>query len=226
MIHLPASVRVYLCLSPCDMRRSFDGLHALVRDHLQLDAFAGHLYLFANKRRDRLKILYWDRDGFAIWAKRLEAGTFAIPSGEPGAKRFEITVEELGALLSGIDLSRQNGASGSSAARRKNISNYVCFCLETARFAAMLKAHRAAHRSQHSAEGRRVVAEDRCRSVRATPAREFGKETSIRSLLRELLEAQRNRKSEQLSKEQLALFESLWKASDPEEADEDAERRR
>lgn len=59
MIHPPASVRVYLCLSPCDMGRSFDGLHALVRDHLQLDAFAGHLYLFANKRRDRLKILYW-----------------------------------------------------------------------------------------------------------------------------------------------------------------------
>jgi transposase len=51
MIHLPASVRVYLCLSPCDMRRSFDGLHALVRDHLQLDAFAGHLYLFANRRK-------------------------------------------------------------------------------------------------------------------------------------------------------------------------------
>lgn len=106
MIHLPASVRVYLCLSPCDMRRSFDGLHALVRDHLQLDAFAGHLYLFANKRKDRLKILYWDNSGFAIWAKRLEAGTFAIPSGEPGSRRFEITVEELGALLSGIDLNQ------------------------------------------------------------------------------------------------------------------------
>jgi transposase len=87
------------------MRRSFDGLHALVRDHLQLDPFAGHLYLFANKRRDRLKILYWDRDGFAIWAKRLEAGTYAIPCGEPGSRRFEIGVEELGALLSGIDLS-------------------------------------------------------------------------------------------------------------------------
>jgi transposase len=104
MIHLPASVRVYLCLSPCDMRRSFDGLHALVCDHLQLDPFAGHLYLFANKRKDRLKILYWDRSGFAIWAKRLEAGVFAIPSAEPGVRRFEITVEELGALLSGIDL--------------------------------------------------------------------------------------------------------------------------
>jgi len=111
MIHPPASVRVYLCLSPCDMRRSFDGLHALVRDHLQLDPFDGYLYLFANKRRDRLKILYWDRDGFAIWAKRLEAGTYAIPCGEPGSQRFEISVGELGALLSGIDLS--------SARRRK-----------------------------------------------------------------------------------------------------------
>jgi len=87
------------------MRRSFDGLHALVRDHLQLDAFAGHLHLFANRRKDRLKILYWDHDGFAVWAKRLEEGVFAIPAGEPGSQRFEITVEELGALLSNIDLS-------------------------------------------------------------------------------------------------------------------------
>jgi hypothetical protein len=52
MIHLPVSVRVYLCLAPTDMRRSFDGLHALVRDHLQLDAFAGHLYIFANRRKE------------------------------------------------------------------------------------------------------------------------------------------------------------------------------
>lgn len=105
MIHLPASVRVYLCLTPCDMRRSFDGLHALVRDHLQLDAFAGHLYLFANRRKDRLKILYWDRDGFAIWAKRLEQGSYVIPSGEPGVHRSELTTDDLAALLSGIDLS-------------------------------------------------------------------------------------------------------------------------
>ena len=104
MIHLPASVRVYLCLSPCDMRRSFDGLHALVRDHLQMDAFAGHLYLFANKRRDRVKILYWDRDGFAIWSKRLEEGSYVIPAGSAGEPRCEISAQELGALLSGIDL--------------------------------------------------------------------------------------------------------------------------
>jgi len=72
MMHLPASVRVYLCLTPCDMRKSFDGLHALVREHLELDAFAGHLFVFASRQRDSLKILYWDRDGFAMWSKRLE----------------------------------------------------------------------------------------------------------------------------------------------------------
>jgi len=106
MIHPPASVRVYLAMSPCDMRRSFDGLHALVNAVLQLDAFAGHLFVFANKRRDRVKILYWDRDGFAVWAKRLEEGTYAMPFSASGEVRREITAQELGALLSGIDLSR------------------------------------------------------------------------------------------------------------------------
>ena len=72
MMHLPASVRVYLCASACDMRKSFDGLHALVTQSMELDAFAGHLFVFANRRRDRIKILYWNRDGFAVWAKRLE----------------------------------------------------------------------------------------------------------------------------------------------------------
>jgi transposase len=105
MMHLPASVRVYLCLTPCDMRRSFDGLHSLVSNHLALDALAGHLFVFANRRKDRVKILYWDRDGFAIWAKRLEQGTYAMPSQEQeGRREREITAQELGALLSGIDL--------------------------------------------------------------------------------------------------------------------------
>ncbi len=106
MMHLPASVRVYLCASACDMRKSFDGLHALVAQAMELDAFAGHLFVFANRRRDRIKILYWDRDGFAVWAKRLEEGTYAMPFGECAEKRCEITAAELGALLSGIDLSR------------------------------------------------------------------------------------------------------------------------
>ena len=86
MIHLPASVRVYVCLTACDMRKSFDGLHALVREHLELDAFAGHLFVFASRRRDRVKILYWDRDGFAVWSKRLEEGTYVMPLGEDAAE--------------------------------------------------------------------------------------------------------------------------------------------
>ena len=106
MIHLPASVRVYLCLAPCDMRRSFDGLHALVTGVMQLDAFGGHLFVFSNRRRDRVKILYWDRDGFAVWAKRLEEGAYAMPFEAAGELRREITTGELGALLSGIDLER------------------------------------------------------------------------------------------------------------------------
>ena len=105
MIHLPASVRVYLCLTPCDMRKSFDSLQALVREHLELDAFAGHLFVFASRRKDRIKILYWDRDGFALWSKRLEEGTYAVAFEEGGGeRRREITAQELGALLSGIDL--------------------------------------------------------------------------------------------------------------------------
>jgi transposase len=105
MMHLPASVRVYLCASACDMRKSFDGLHALVTQSMDLDAFAGHLFVFANRRRDRIKILYWDRDGFAVWAKRLEEGTYAMPFGDTAERRREITAAELGAILSGIDLS-------------------------------------------------------------------------------------------------------------------------
>jgi transposase len=118
MIHLPASVRVYLCLTACDMRKSFDSLHALVRDYLELDAYAGHLFVFASRRRDRVKILYWDRDGFALWSKRLEEGTYSILAAEcPQERRREITAQELGALLSGIDLSQ--------ASRRKRYERPV-----------------------------------------------------------------------------------------------------
>ena len=104
---LPASVRVYLCLEPCDMRKSFDGLAGLVRGHLGMDPLTGHLFVFGSRRRDRVKILYWDRDGYALWSKRLEEGTYALPFGEAGeSPRKEITAQELSALLSGIDLAK------------------------------------------------------------------------------------------------------------------------
>jgi IS66 Orf2 like protein. len=79
MLSFPAAIRVYLCTVPCDMRRSFDGLSMMAEHILHCDPFSGHLLVFSNKRSDRLKILYWDRDGWAIWYKRLEAGTFQFP---------------------------------------------------------------------------------------------------------------------------------------------------
>jgi transposase len=101
MFGLSAAVRVYLATGPADMRKSFDGLFALVSG-LALDPLSGHLFVFVNKRRDRVKVLYWDRDGLAVWAKRLERGTFRIPAAV--VDRVEMTTAELAALLAGIDL--------------------------------------------------------------------------------------------------------------------------
>jgi transposase len=84
------------------MRKSFDGLSALVAGVLELDPLSGHLFVFINKRRDRIKILYWDRDGLAVWAKRLESGTFRLPDAAAG--RVEMTTADLAAILAGIDL--------------------------------------------------------------------------------------------------------------------------
>ena len=73
---LPAAVRVFLCTKPTDMRKGFDGLQGMVREFLGQGPLSGHLFLFLNRRRDRIKMLWWDRDGLVIWYKRLEAGTF------------------------------------------------------------------------------------------------------------------------------------------------------
>ena len=73
---LPAAVRVFLCTRSTDMRKGFDGLFGMVQEFLGQDPLSGHLFLFLNRRRDRAKILLWERDGLVIWYKRLEAGTF------------------------------------------------------------------------------------------------------------------------------------------------------
>lgn len=84
------------------MRRSFDSLAAMAETIVRQDPLSGHLFVFRNKRADRVKILYWDRDGYAIWYKRLEEGAFHFPSGEsPG---LEIESTQLAVLLGGIDL--------------------------------------------------------------------------------------------------------------------------
>jgi transposase len=97
-------VRAYLSLEPVDMRLSFDRLAALARDVVGLDPMGGHLFLFHARRRDRLKILYWDDDGFALWYKRLEGGTFRLPAPEKGATHVTLTPAEMSLLLAGVDL--------------------------------------------------------------------------------------------------------------------------
>lgn len=114
MLSLPANVRLYLCLTPTDMRQSFDGLHTLVRQVFQLDPLDGHLFLFFNRRGDRVKILWWDRDGLALFYKRLEAGTYQMPVGTEDAQGVEIDATQLALLLGGVDLQ--------SAKRRKRYS--------------------------------------------------------------------------------------------------------
>jgi transposase len=97
-------VRVFLCTSPTDMRKGFDTLAVLVRDGLGYDPLSGHLFLFVGRRRDRLKLLYWDRDGYALWYKRLEKGTFRMPAARPETASIELKASELAMLLEGIDL--------------------------------------------------------------------------------------------------------------------------
>jgi len=103
MLSVSAAVRVFVCLEPTDMRRSFDGLAALAQSLCGGDPFSGHFFVFGNRRHDRVKILFWDTDGLVVYAKRLEQGAFRFPSGS-GASA-QISSEELWALLSGIDLS-------------------------------------------------------------------------------------------------------------------------
>jgi transposase len=98
------AIRIFLATEPVDMRKGFDGLSQLVRDRIAQDPLSGHLYVFCNKRRDRVKILYWDRDGLALWYKRLEKGSFRFPEAKDG--RVEVTPAEMAAVLEGIDLSR------------------------------------------------------------------------------------------------------------------------
>jgi transposase len=96
------SVRVYLSSAPADMRCSFDGLTARVVSVLEADPFSGHLFVFRNRRGDRVKILWWDRSGFVLWYKRLEKGTFHFPEAIGAA--VEVEAADLALLLEGIDL--------------------------------------------------------------------------------------------------------------------------
>jgi transposase len=104
---LPSSsgpTRIYLYAKPADMRKSFNGLHALVETEFHRDIRSGDLFVFLNRRLDRIKLIHWDRDGLAIWMKRLERGTFQRPRGRSDAAQVEMDATELTLLLEGIEL--------------------------------------------------------------------------------------------------------------------------
>jgi transposase len=94
--------RIWICVQPQDGRKSFDGLQAVVRDHLGRDPLSGDLFVFRNRRGDRLKVLAWQGDGFALSLRRLEKGTFAFPAA--ATAELSITATELAMILGGIDL--------------------------------------------------------------------------------------------------------------------------
>lgn len=103
MISLSSDAKIFIALGATDMRKGFDGLCAVVVNILQRDPLSGHLFLFVNRRRDKMKILYWDGDGLAIWYRRLEQGTFQMPSVNEDTTAVEIRSDELTMLLRGID---------------------------------------------------------------------------------------------------------------------------
>src|SRR5437660_12420016 len=102
---LPPTVRVYVATGTTDLRRSIDSLSMLVRERLALDPLSGHLFLFRNRRGDRVKILAWDRSGFWMLYKRLERGTFAWPAND-AAGSVEMRSTDLALLLAGIDIAQ------------------------------------------------------------------------------------------------------------------------
>lgn len=104
MLSVPGTVQIFVCLTPTDMRKSIDGLAGLAHTVLQQDPLAGHLFVFVGRRRDRVKLLYWDEDGYAVWYKRLEHGSFRLPGAAADQTSVTLSAADLAMLLSGVDL--------------------------------------------------------------------------------------------------------------------------
>jgi hypothetical protein len=105
VLTLSSTTRIFFCTQPVDLRCSFDGLQGLVSQFFHGDVLSGHLFVFRNRSGDRLKVLYWDRDGLAIWYKRLEKGVFRLPVVPGDATSIEIDARDWALVLQGIDLS-------------------------------------------------------------------------------------------------------------------------
>jgi len=104
MFGVGPATRIYLAAGTTDMRKGFEGLYGLVRDRLQLEPLSGHIFIFSNGQRNRLKLLFWDGSGLWVCAKRLEKGRFRWPAAEKGRNKVVLSAEELALLIGGIDL--------------------------------------------------------------------------------------------------------------------------
>jgi transposase len=102
MLNPPTNMSIYLCVQPVDLRKSFDGLSGLVESVFQRKVLDAYLFLFVNKRGDRIKALWWDQDGLVIWYKRLESGSFETPSPKADQKYVTLDQTELAMLLGGV----------------------------------------------------------------------------------------------------------------------------
>ena len=106
MFGVGAATRIYLATGATDMRKGFNGLYGLVRDQLLCDPLSGHLFLFSNAQRNRLKILFWDGSGLWVCAKRIEKGRVYWPEADSAQNKIVLSHEELALLLGGIDLAQ------------------------------------------------------------------------------------------------------------------------
>jgi transposase len=105
MLGLPPSVRIFVATQPVDGRKGLDSLATIIRSVFNHDVFAGHLYVFFSKRCDRVRVMHWDRNGFALWMKRLESGRFRVPLFHDGQLSVSaIEAAELTLILEGIEL--------------------------------------------------------------------------------------------------------------------------
>lgn len=135
MLTISPAVKIFLYADVADLRRGYDGLASIVENAMEEDPLSGHIYIFLNRRRNRIKLLYWAIDGFAIWMKRLERGSFELVHPEsPDTKRVQITASQLSLILEGIELSsvrrRKRYQRPSPEAQRTSGTNFP----ERARF--------------------------------------------------------------------------------------------
>lgn len=104
MLSIPAALKIYLAAAPVDLRKSHDGLAALVEHALREDPLSGHLFVFRNKSGDRIKLLYWETGGYVLWYKRLEIGRFRFPPMAADQTRVVVSATDFAMLLDGVDL--------------------------------------------------------------------------------------------------------------------------